>query len=432
MRLNNDRGYTLTELIVVMGIFLAIMLITSNAFKTIITTSSRESKSVETQIAGILGLELLRADLEQAGFGLPWEDRTDDSDPNYAKVGSFYEEATNSVSSPTTFWFTDKNPRNPASFNDAQASPSSGNAPRAVLSGETTFNKDGNGIGSNYLVIKSMVAGANDTSKKWTMYSYDKNIDKIPIRTWGSTPLDFTATEQVVVLRNSLPKEKSKQTRQLMTTADGHFSAPFSNYSTVDHYWSTHKNALTSTPEAGDSRVIYGIDPATTPRMPFNRADYYIMRPSGNMPKSCAENTGFLYKSTVLHSSGELSPGTPLLGCVADMQVVYGLDTSGSGTVNAYIDSNDITRITGTRDTTLDSAKSIRTMVKEIRVYILAQEGQRDRLYTYPSQTVMVGEKLHGVEKGRTFNLNDLLGPNYKYYRWKVYTIVVRPKNLVQ
>ncbi|HZV82821.1 MAG TPA: prepilin-type N-terminal cleavage/methylation domain-containing protein, partial [Geobacteraceae bacterium] len=67
-----EQGFSLTELIVVMAIFLTIMLITSSTFKTIVNQSSQQSKSIETQIEGIVGLEVLRSDMEQAGFGLPW------------------------------------------------------------------------------------------------------------------------------------------------------------------------------------------------------------------------------------------------------------------------------------------------------------------------------------------------------------------------
>ncbi|MDP2278588.1 MAG: hypothetical protein Q8K51_10240, partial [Nitrospirota bacterium] len=85
------------------------------------------------------------------------------------------------------------------------------------------------------------------------------------------------------------------------------------------------------------------------------------------------------------------------------------------------------TNADGTIDTTLDSiaaltAQSVRDQVKEIRVYILAHEGQRDAAYTYPNPTIPVGP---GGGFGRTFNLGANLN-----YRWKVYTLVVRPNNL--
>lgn len=392
--MRGNQGYTLTELIVVMAIFLVIILITSNAFNTIINQSSQQTKSVETQIEGIVGLEVLRADLEQAGFGLPWVFQATSPAVSYGE-----SDADNSV--PTAFWPAGKDSK---AFNDAP-----GNAPRAVLSGDTTFSKDGANVGSKYLVIKSTLAAANDTSKKWTTVAYANGGKSI--KSWGTIDRDFSATERVTVVKNSL--NTTPPTRQLMATGSTTYFATFGTYST-----------LTTSHQDGDTYEIYGVNPNTDLRMPFNRADYYLMRPTDpkKIPKTCAEsaNVGVLYKSIVSQSNGGLSIGMPLLDCVADMQVVYGLDTSGAGIVNSH------------SSTPLASAADVRSQLKEIRVYILAQEGQRDRLYTYPSETILVGENFGGTVQGRLFNLKDLIGPDYKYYRWKVYTIVVRPKNLIQ
>ncbi|MFZ2949483.1 MAG: PilW family protein [Desulfuromonadaceae bacterium] len=389
--LKNRRGFTLTELIIVMVIFLVVMMISAKAFKTIVDNSSQQSKSVETQIEGIVGLEVLRADLEQAGFGLPWTFQT----------AITYEEATDVTSAPASFWPTGKSP---AFFNDAGAP---GNPPRAILSGTTTFNKDADNIGSSYLVIKSTLAATNNTSKKWTTVSFDKDNVKSPPRLWGAADRDLASTERVVVVKDSLMT--TPPTRQLMASAATVFSAPFGTYST-----------LTLPHQNGDTFEIYGVSPATPLRMPFNRADYYVTRPADKMPASCSANTGILYKSTINHSNGDTSVGMPLLDCVADMQVVYGLDTSGGGFVNDH------------RSVPLVTAEEIRNQLKEIRVYILAQEGRKDLSYRYPSETIMVGEKINGTDRGRLFNLKNLIGADYKYYRWKVYTIVVRPKNLIQ
>ena len=43
-----------------------------HAFNTIITNSSKSSKIEESNIEGMIGLEMMRHDLEQMGFGLPW------------------------------------------------------------------------------------------------------------------------------------------------------------------------------------------------------------------------------------------------------------------------------------------------------------------------------------------------------------------------
>jgi prepilin-type N-terminal cleavage/methylation domain-containing protein len=397
----NKRGFTLVELIVVMAIFMTILMITASAFKTIVNSSTQQSKSVETQIEGIVGLEVLRADLEHAGFGLPW-----------AMSSVTYVEATDGATVPASFWPVGQSP---VFFNDAVSS-LPGNPPRAILSGNTTFNKEAlSPIGSNYLVIKSTMAAANVTSKKWTTVSYNADGVKA-IRQWGATDRDFSSADRVIVVKNSLMT--TPPTRQLMAPSSTVFSATFGTYSTT----------LAIPHQNGDTFEIYGIHPDTNLRMPFNRADYYVKRP-GNMPKSCmaSPGVGILYKATVIQggtTAGELTAGMPLLDCVADMQVVYGLDNDGIGRVNQYLDAP--------ANTPSPTAADIRSQLREIRVYILAQEGIKDLLFNYPSETVMVGEVLNGIQRGRLFNLNDRLGTDYKSYRWKVYTIVVRPKNLFQ
>lgn len=396
MLFRNKQGYTLVELIVVMAIFITVIMISATAFENIVYRSLQQTKSAETQIEGIVGLEVLRADLEQAGYGLPWEFST----------AITYGESSADASVPTSFWPSGDS----TSFNDAP-----NNAPRPILNGNTTFNESG-GVGSNYLVIKSILAATNNTTKKWTTVSFDKDGAK-HIRQWGTADRDFTPSERVIVVKNSL--NSTPPTRQLMATGGTVFSSTFDSYSTLTKQ---HSN--------GDTFGIYGVNPNADLRMPFNRADYYIMRPTTKMPKECADSAGvgILYKSTIIQgtgsSAGGLTLGMPLLDCAADMQVVYGLDTDGAGRVNQYLDAP--------ASTPSPTAADIRSQLKEVRVYILAQEGKKDRLYVYPSETVMVGEVLNGIQRGRVFNLKNLIGPDYKYYRWKVYTIVVRPKNLIQ
>lgn len=410
MIMREERGFTLVELLVVMAIFMIIMIITSDAFKTIANQSSQQSKSIESQIQGIVGLELLRSDIEQAGFGLPWVFQNTMPPVTYAEV------ITDSTI-PTSFWPTGTNA---ASFNDAPS-----NVPRAIVSGRTKFNEDTSvtpPTGSAYLVIKSTLAATNDTAKKWINISY-ANGTKYKTE-WGAADRDFVNSEMVTVVKNSL--NRTPATRQLMASSSSVFSATFGQHSSLV------KNHLD-----GDSYVAYGINPSKALRMPFNRADFYIRRPTEKMPTSCMNSpgVGVLYKATVTHGidsdgGGIFDPVIPLLDCVADMQVVYGLDTSGTG-INTHIDTNDITKATG-RDTTMDTAASIRNNLREVRIYILAHEGKRDRFYTYPSETILVGEDFGGTTKGRVFNLKNLLGDEYKYFRWKVYTIVLRPKNLGQ
>jgi hypothetical protein len=147
--------------------------------------------------------------------------------------------------------------------------------------------------------------------------------------------------------------------------------------------------------------------------MPFNRADYYVS--TSNPPGRCASGTGVLYKAIVSQIDGSFPPSNilPLLDCVADMQVVFSLDRNGDGTISPTTVLNDPVG-------NPLNAQQIRDQVKEVSVYILAHEGQRDTGYTYNSNSVLVGPT--------SFNLTTI--PNWQNYRWKVYTLVVKPNNL--
>jgi type II secretory pathway pseudopilin PulG len=402
----DQRGFTLLELVVSMGIFITLMLITTNSFNRIAQQSSLQSKSAETQIEGIIGLEVLRADLEQAGFGLPWSFQN----------SLTYAEADMASSMPTSNYWQSGSPN---SFNDAVTS-GSGNPPRAVVSGNTKFNFDSNSKGATYLVIKSLNVATNNTVKKWANFSVDQTGVKT-LKQWDVASRNFDPEERVIVIKNNMTA--TPPTRELLMNGSS-FSTRFATYSTF----------VRNVPNSS-SLQMYGVAPAVSSnsdvvRMPFNRADYYVMRPSTNMPIDCAPNTGVLYKSTINQLPASSSSGggygsiIPLLDCVADFQVVYGLDTDGAGRINLHTDSLPTTM----------TAADIRNQVREIRAYILAQDGHKDVFYTYPSSTVDVGESFDGgaTIMGRSFNLASLIGTGWQNYRWKVYTIVVRPKNLIQ
>ena len=409
--LRDQRGFTLLELVVSMGIFITLMLITTNSFNRIAQQSSLQSKSAETQIEGIIGLEILRADLEQAGFGLPWSFQ---NPLQYAEA-----DMDGSVKPTSNYWVSG----GPNSFNDS-SSTGSGNPPRAVVSGNTKFNFDSNNRGATYLVIKSLNVATNDTVKKWTNFSVDQAGVKT-LKQWDVASRNFVDEDRVIVIKNNM--SSTPPSRELLVNGTGtgaSFSTRFATYS------SFVKNVPNSS-----TLQMYGVAPATSPnsnlvRMPFNRADYFVMRTAGTVPIDCAPNTGVLYKSTINQIPAPSSSGggygsvIPLLDCVADFQVVYGLDTDGAGRVNLHTDSLPATM----------TAAEIRNQVREIRAYILAQDGHRDVFYTYPSSTVDVGESFDGgtTLMGRHFDLASLIGTGWQNYRWKVYTIVVRPKNLIQ
>jgi hypothetical protein len=246
--------------------------------------------------------------------------------------------------------------------------------------------------GSDYLVVKSTVAGTSDAAQRWT-YMVQGSTPKL----WNSAKLDLVDGSRVVVIKAELQN-------QLVMSGSTFFT----------QYAAAGMTSAFSPQNSDDRYIVYGVDPTTNLRMPFNRADYYISQT--NVSPSCAPNTGVLYKATVKHSDGTLDE-MPIMDCVADMQIVFGQDTDSNGTVNNYTD-----------DLGTASATQIKQTVKEMRIFVLAQEGRRDPSYAHSPATIPLGD--HGFV--RNFNLSATIGAGWQNYRWKVYTLVVKTKQFQQ
>ncbi len=382
--IKKDSGFTLVELLITMAIFVLTIASVSGIFVPLLTQFKQQSKIAETQIQGLAGLEILRKDLEQAGFGLPW----------VIPDGVIYSEGSGSTTSPIPV------PNDPR-VNDAPSNP-----PRLIGS---INNVAGLG-GSDYLVIKATTVATNDTATKWT-YVVGTSGGGVFLRSWGNGLEDLKSTDRVIVL---IPM-RGENAQRILLNNDSAFSVQFGTLSSP--------SAFTPTTE-DDLYLVYGVDPDTDLRMPFNRADYYIRKVAGTViPDRCAEGTGILMKSVINQENGNRGPGIPLLDCVADMQVVFRSDTDSDGTLDDV--SDDISTLT---------AEEIRNQVKEVRVYILAHEGQKDNTFNYCpnpsdcSQTTLEipSSSDPGYGAGRTFDFNTSGITEWRKYRWKVYTLVVK------
>lgn len=353
-----NAAFTLVELMIAMAIVMVVLYAAINFFIVSVRQYKVQTKITETNVEGILGLELFRQDLESLGYGLPWN--------NLNLVG--YSERTSGSAALLA-------------LNDSPTT-----APRAVLSVDGAAFTVNN---SDYLVIKSARVGMSDAAGKWTTLT-QANVKRM----WSPAGENLGNNDYVIVL------------------ALGSTDADRRSLVTSGTFYTQFNNTLNFVPvEPYSANIVYGIDNGI-PVRPFNRAEYYIDNTA--VPQRCAPNTGVLVKAVVAHDASGTTPTLlPLLDCVADMQVVYGLDTNADGAVEAW--SFDIS--VGM------TAADIRAQLAEVRVHILAQEGQRDDSYTTPSDNVFVGSQ--GV--GRNFDVSG-----YRNYRWKQYSIVVKPKNLAQ
>lgn len=373
-------GFTMVELLITMGIFVLAIAAISGVFIPLLSQFKQQSRAAETQIEGIVGLDILRRDINSAGYGLPW----------VIAPGVTYQEAASA-------------PAN--TYNDATAG-----IPKGILSGNN-INVTNILAGSDYMVIKATNIAPNDAAVKWT------DVILLPgggrkVRSWGSSVEDLNTNDRVIVLIPS----RGESNQRILVNDGTSFTARF-NLATFPVAYSP------SAP--GDLYLIYGIDTSGAAlRMPFNRADYFIY--TVGVPARCAPNTGVLTKAIVSQADGTLTTGaTPLLDCVADMQVDFWLDTDGNGVIDSW--SDDISGLT---------AQQIRDQLREVRVYIVAHEGQKDPNFDFskntPPENLRVTESIGASSRTLNFaNLKTLVGdPDYKYYRWKLYTIVAKPRNL--
>ena len=394
--IKQEKGFTLIELLITMVVFVLVMAAGAQIFTALLTQFKQQSKIAETNIEGIVGLEMLRQDIEHAGYGLPWAGMVT------------YNEASS----------------NPYNLNDSTATA----VPRAIVSGNNVTFGGSNSIfnGSDYLVIKAVNVAINDASIRWTTLRISPFTAPYNPRVWtpASENLNYAGANPYVIV---LSGGTGTNERRLVTSGST-FYAQYSNITSSP--WPP--------PDATETRIVYGVSPNTPLIMPFNRADYFIRRfdGSGNniTPQRCAPNTGVLEKAMLNHdqSGGEFR-FLPLLDCVADMQVNFWLDTDGDGIIN-WLPTSPSDNI-GPTGLNL-SAQQIREQLKELRVYIVAHEGQRDINYDFSMnnarEALSADEVLGGNSRTIFFvNLKNLVGdPEYKYYRWKVYTLVVKPNNI--
>ncbi len=343
MRKRDDKGFTLVEVMITLVILIVVLTGVSGLFTLVLGQYKQQSKIAETGMERIMGLEILRQDVAHAGHGLPWNNLS----------GLAYTEAASGT------------------FNDLPPS-----APRAIVSGNNTAFG-----GSDRLIVKAASVGTDPLCRRWTLMDSTGAT-----RSWTPASENLVAGNRVIVLEPGATED----TRRSLVTSGSIYSKDFS---AVGDFAPLNP---------GETRVVYGIDGGGALQMPYNRAEYYI--DTTRVPQTCAPNTGVLSKALVSHVDGTLLAPLPLLDCVADFQVRYGLDSDSDGVIETTSD-----------DLALLDARTIRQQVKEVRLFILAHEGQRDRNYTHPTGTFTVAGHASAVDR---------------QFRWRVYEMVVKPINL--
>ncbi len=418
--MNRQRGMTMVELMVSLAVVMLIIGAATTAYLKLLRTYRSQGRLAESYMANLTGLELLRYDIEMAGFGLP-----------ASTQGASYTEA---VTDPAVIKYYDT-----ATLNDS-ANP----GPRPFVHLNNTGANS-----SDVLTIKSTVANLNSTSKKWSMIT--EAVGNLPtIKQWGVSAMDFTAVptpDNFIVIND---------TGQLQTSGvSTGWSFPF------QAVFNTNAN-LIGTPAFNSQNqqvnYIYGLDNQSGGHvMPFNRVDYYLDDEIGtDIPQSCI-GTYTLYRSTINQATnGNQVAGmlnkTPLIDCVKDFQVAFGIDPYGDPTQSIVWEQSLLNP-----DGSAMSAADMQLQLREVRVFLLFREGLGDNGATpdfrfsgylnlgdqdiahsldptdYPSVPNTFVQwspaKLTGAPQLNTGGFTPTNSTDVQY-RWKVLEMAIKPLNL--
>lgn len=370
----SENGFSFLEFLISLAILIVVIGIPFKIFVHEVKQTVKEVGISKKTLENIPVLEIIRKDIETAGFGLPWNLNS-----------MIYSEATSSGATLYSF--------DPTLFND-----SPGNVPRAIVG-----KRDSSGKQFSYLVLKGSVLGLNKASKHWTYINKDNALNIWP----SSSPSNYNNIKRGdnVILMNA--NNRALVGGSLYFTISKDADKSDTNPSDYGLPWLQRS-----------VYVIYGINNSLTGsnslRAPFNRIDYRLYS-QVNSPSDCAYGTYTLARAVMRQSDGSVV-NYPLLHCVADFQVYFELDTNGDGVIDNC-----------TQDLTSFSAKQIRKELKEVRVFLLVQNGIKDMNYSFPYSTVSVGDN-SSICGAQSFDMTRI--HDYMHYRWKVLSVVAVPKNL--
>lgn len=366
----NSKGMTLIELLIALVVVVVVLAAAFLSFSRLFQGFKSQTKVSETHISSLIGFELLRKDIEMAGFGVP-----------YNCTGITFSEAASS-------------PESTYNENGTEVHPF------------TVGNNAGSGS-SDYLVVRSAFNPEDEETLKWAYFiangsainnNTSSPCNAITLQQGGSG--NFSEHTNVVV------EDGESDLRNIMKRGTGADSWKFYIKS------GTLDKCPDNAPDENRFYLVYGLDKDTDTspnvRMPFNRVDYFIAKPSsGSMPTKCESTSYELYRAQLRHSDGKLNK-QPILDCVKDFQVAFYVVDNSSSTW---------------QEAPPYSAADQKHKIKEVRLFILYQEGQKERTQV-SNATLTLGDNDTGTLSSFSPTGDEV------YYHWRVKEISVKPMNL--
>ncbi len=154
-------------------------------------------------------------------------------------------------------------------------------------------------------------------------------------------------------------------------------------------------------------------DVASTTLMPAHEVRYDLYNSTGSDP-FCVSGTFSLGRSET-RTIAENGARTPLLRCVLNLQVAFGLDQDNDDEIDLW-DNGGV-------NAALLSRENLNAQLKQVRVYVLSQASERENNYQSLSP-IRVGET--DLSTGADITLTTA----QKEYQWNLLTLTVTPRNL--
>lgn len=317
--MNNQKGFTLVEILITMVLVSAIIGMAYYAYNRLATGITTESSSIQGAMDKIIGLELLRLDIEHAGFGISKEESC----------------------SPVR-WI-------------------------AALNSSDQCDPDI----EKGLILRSTLNNSNQKTLGWIL------VDCKQDESW----------------LNHIIVDERKQPTNNVVFLDYRKHFAFSGNVTSKCPLDAHYIGYPV-----DTSVSSGCNVQTCTRIA------YVLSSSQSLAQ-CAQGTRNLLRKV----GGEL--GAPILNCVADWELRFGLDTDNDGAVDSVVLGTDLP----------SSPEEIRNQLKYISFYALVQEGNFDSTYDYGNNVTVDNDVV------LTFPSDCPTCPNY---HWKVIKKTIRLMDL--
>ena len=369
-------GVTLVELIVAMGIFATAIVGLYTVYDRLLQHQSKEYRLSESEMEMGIAKSLIERDLIMAGYGI-----MDDY---------------------------------------------SGYSAAAV---KTVSAADG-GSNPDILTLRGTALGiGSQAAQKWT--SVADVVAGTPSFSVSDDVRENLQTGDRIIITNPSGGTDAKTKTLLTQGASWLFSyvSPTSNPVSVPAgvaYTSLHPGYLL---------YALNVPGETDASIPYYTVQYSLgSMASSTNPYNCAPQTGSLLRA---ESRTSTTPGSgdPVMSCVLDFQVAFGITDSTASFDPTLAVNFPINRWDSGAVSAAYSPRELNQRLKQIRVYILIQEGNKDMTYTYVNpdpnaaapDRIRVGElDLVGGATGRDVQLTSA----QRNYRWRVVTIVVTPRNI--